>query len=208
MKASISLDKERIKLKGNGQKVIVPIHPCQGEPWIEPIDEEVDIWQLYQIKNNKDYTEVNTYGEIHIGNQDSVGYNSDAELYDWEVENYETQARGCWIIQAIHKKPTHRCFSVSIIPKIFEEKTREYPTLIATNTSIIQNPRYKERESLVLHIEQVSKNLGEHGRLQSLVETFTGQVAQWWDTHQSRMQTWTTTSTYFVKIFWGKKLTK
>ena len=30
MKASISLDKERIKLKGNGKKVIVPIHPSQG----------------------------------------------------------------------------------------------------------------------------------------------------------------------------------
>ena len=56
MKASISLDKERIKLKGNGQKVIVPIHPSQGEPWIEPIDEEVDIRQLYQIQNNEDYT--------------------------------------------------------------------------------------------------------------------------------------------------------
>ena len=43
MKASISLDKETIKLKGNGQKFIVPIHPSQGEPWKEPIDEEVDI---------------------------------------------------------------------------------------------------------------------------------------------------------------------
>ena len=39
MKASISLDKERIKLKWNGQKFIVPIHPSQGEPLIEPIDE-------------------------------------------------------------------------------------------------------------------------------------------------------------------------
>ena len=39
MKASIYLDKERIKLKGNGQKVIVPIYPSQGEPCIEPIDE-------------------------------------------------------------------------------------------------------------------------------------------------------------------------
>ena len=56
MKASISLDKERIKLKGNGQKFIVPIHPSQGEPWIEPIDEEVDIRPLYQIQNNEDYT--------------------------------------------------------------------------------------------------------------------------------------------------------
>ena len=43
MKASISLDNELIKLKGNGQKVIVPMHPYQGEPWTEPIDEEVDV---------------------------------------------------------------------------------------------------------------------------------------------------------------------
>ena len=77
MKASIYLDKERIKLKGNGQKDIVPIHPSQGEPWIEPIDGEIDIRQLYQVQNNEDYIEPNVYGELHLGNQDSVGYNSD-----------------------------------------------------------------------------------------------------------------------------------
>ena len=43
MKSLISMDKERIKLKGNGQKVILPIHPSQGEPWTELVDEEVDI---------------------------------------------------------------------------------------------------------------------------------------------------------------------
>ena len=134
MKASISLDKERIKLKGNGQKVIVPIHPSQGEPWTEPIDEEVDVRQLYQIQNNEDYTEPNIYGELHLGNQDSVGYNSDAELYDWEMENYETQARGCWNIHAILKKPTQQCFSVSIIPNTFERKIREYPSLAPIQT--------------------------------------------------------------------------
>ena len=95
MKASISLDKERIKLKGNGQKVIVPIHPSQGEPWTEPIDEEVDVRQLYEIHNDADYTTPNIHGELNLGNQDSVGYNSDAELYDSEIEKYETQARGC-----------------------------------------------------------------------------------------------------------------
>ena len=95
MKALISLDKERIKLKGNGQKVIVPIHPYQGEPQTEPIDDEFDVLQLYQIQNNADYREPNIHGELHLGNQDSVGYNSDAELYDWEIKNYETQARGC-----------------------------------------------------------------------------------------------------------------
>ena len=95
MKASISLDKECIKLKGNGQKVIVPIHPSQGEPWIEPIDEEVDVRQLYQIHNDADYTEPNIHGELNLGNQDSIGYNSDTKLYDCKIENYETQARGC-----------------------------------------------------------------------------------------------------------------
>ena len=103
MKASISLDKERIKLKGNGQKIMVPIHPSQGEPWIEPTDEEVEIRQLYQIQNNEDYIERNVYGELHLGNQDSVGYNSDTKLYDWEVENYKTQARGCWTIQKVQE---------------------------------------------------------------------------------------------------------
>ena len=101
MKASISLDKERIKLKGNGQKFIVPIHPSQGKHCIEPMHEEVNIRQLYQIQNNEDYTKPNVYGELHLGNQDSVAYNSDAELYDWEVENYETEARGCWTIQIV-----------------------------------------------------------------------------------------------------------
>ena len=187
MKASISLDKERIKLKENGQKVIVPIHPSQGEPWIEPIDEEVNIRQLYQIQNNEDYTEPNVYGEIHLGNQYSVGYNSEAKLYDWEVENYKTQARDCWTIQTVQKKLVQQCFLVSIIAKIFEKKSKEYPTLKTTNISIKKIPRYKERESPVMHIEQVSKKIGEHGRLQSLVETFTGQAARWWDTHQSRL---------------------
>ena len=82
MKASISLDKERIKLKGNGKKVIVPIHPSQGKPWTKPIDEEVDVQQLYQIQNNANYTEPNIYWELHLSNQDSIGYNSDADLYD------------------------------------------------------------------------------------------------------------------------------
>ena len=59
-----------------------------------------------------------------------------------------------------------------------------------------------------MHIEQVSKNIGEHGRLQSLVETFTRQASRWWDTHQSRLQTWTTTSNCFVERFRGKRLTK
>ena len=162
MKTSISLDKERIKLKGNGQKVIVPIHPSQGEPWTEPIDEEVDVRQLYQIHNNTDYTEPNIHGELYLGNQDTIGYKLDAELYDWEMENYETQVKGCWTIQKVQKKPTQQCFIVSIIPKFFEKKLRERPILQPMNLNTSQLPRYKERESPVMHVEQVSKNIGEH----------------------------------------------
>ena len=140
-------------LKGNGQKVIVPIHPSQGQPWTDPIDEEVDVKQLYQIQNNTDYTEPNAQGELYLGNLDSVGYNLDTELYDWEIENYETQARGCWTIQTVQKKPTRQCFIVSIIPKIFEKKLRERPTLQPTNLNNTQLPRYKERESPIIHVE-------------------------------------------------------
>ena len=149
----------------------------------------------YQIQNDEYYTEPNIYGEIHLGSQDSIGYNSDAELYDWEMENYETQARGCWTIQAISTKLTCQCFFVSIIPNIFEIKIREYPSLAPIQIEHKQSLRYKEREPPVLHIEQVSKNFGDHGRLQILVETFTGQADRWCDTHQLRLQTWTTTST-------------
>ena len=61
MKASISLDKDRIKLKVNEKKVIVPIHPSQGEPWTKPVYEEVDVQKLYEIQNNEDYAEPNIY---------------------------------------------------------------------------------------------------------------------------------------------------
>ena len=67
---------------------------------------------------------------------------------------------------------------MSIIPKIFERKIREYPSLALIKTENRQSLRYKERESPVLHIEQVSKNIGEHDRLQSMAETFTGQATQ------------------------------
>ena len=93
---------------------------------------------------------------------------------------------------------------VSSIPKIFEKKIREYPTLQPTNIHTTKIPRYKERESPVMHAEQVYRNIGEHGRIQSLVETFTGQATRWWDTHQSSLQTWTTALTYFIEIFGGK----
>ena len=110
---------------------------------------------MYQIQNNEDYTEPNIYGELHLGNQDSIGYNSDAELYDWEVENFEFPERGCWTIQSMLKNLTRQCFYVSIILKIFERKIIQYPSLVPKNKEVSSQPtlQYKERESPILHVE-------------------------------------------------------
>ena len=72
---------------------------------------------------------------------------------------------------------------MSIVPKIFERKISEYPSLAPIQIENNKSLRYKEIDPLVFHIEQASKNLGKHDRLQSLVEMFAGQAAHWWDTH-------------------------
>ena len=87
---------------------------------------------------------------------------------------YEIQEREFWIIQAILKNKTRQCLFVYIITTIFEGKVREYPspTPMKNEASSRLSLRYKEPQSPVVHIEQVSKNIGEHCRLQSLFETF------------------------------------
>ena len=92
------------------------------------------------------------------------------------------------------------------MPKIVEKKVKEYPILIPSN---VRNTklRFKELDSLVVHLNKVSKNIGDQGCLHSLVESFIGQASQWWGTHQSQLQSWTTTLSYFVERFGGQKLT-
>ena len=75
------------------------------------------------------------------------------------------------------------CYSISIVPKVIEKKRREIPTLIPNNTTN-SKLRFKEIESPVEHLNEVTKNIGDQGHLQSLVESFTGQVARWWGSHQ------------------------
>ena len=87
-----------------------------------------------------------------------------------------------------------------------KRKLNEYPTLIPNN---VKTPKlgFKEVDSPAIHLNKVSKNIGDQGRLQSLVESFTGQATHWWGTHLSRLQSWTTSSTYFIKRFGGQKQT-
>ena len=40
MKENISLEKDRIKLKGQGKKIIIPLDPKEGAPWEEPDNSE------------------------------------------------------------------------------------------------------------------------------------------------------------------------
>ena len=46
MKSNISLEKDKIKLKGKGKKVIIPLDPKEGAPWEEPDDLEDKVRQL------------------------------------------------------------------------------------------------------------------------------------------------------------------
>ena len=46
MKANTSLEKDRMKLKGQGENIIIPLDPKGGTPWEEPNDTEEKVRQL------------------------------------------------------------------------------------------------------------------------------------------------------------------
>lgn len=56
----------------------------------------------------------------------------------------------------------HNCYSISIAPNIIEKKIREYPTLILNNIAN-SKLRFKEIESPVVHLNEVTKNIGNQG---------------------------------------------
>ena len=39
MKTNISLEKDRINLKGNGRKIIISLDPNEWKPWSDSLDE-------------------------------------------------------------------------------------------------------------------------------------------------------------------------
>ena len=104
MKANISLEKDRIKLKGQGKKIIIPLDPKAGTPWEELDDTEEKVRQLYKvIQSNFDLVEPNDQGELDLGSLTSFIQNSDADLYDWQLEKYESYIKDCWTVKAIPK---------------------------------------------------------------------------------------------------------
>jgi len=66
MKASISLEKGRIKIKGKGKRVIIPLDPVKRKAWEEVDDDDVNARRLYQvIQSTEDTIKPNVNGEIH-----------------------------------------------------------------------------------------------------------------------------------------------
>ena len=162
MKANISLDKDRLKLKGKGKNIIIPLDLRYGRPWEEPNDDDANILRLYQvIQNNEDTIEINKNEEIYLVSLMSIRHNSDSELYNWKIENYEILAWECWSIKVIRCNKVRSFFLVSLVPKIFEKRVREYLTLVSTinNSSGLPLLRYKERDSPTMHVNEVTKNI-------------------------------------------------
>ena len=96
MKANISLEKDRIKLKGQGKKIIIPLDPKEGTPWEELDDIEEKVKQLYKvIQSDYDLVEPNDQGELDLGSLTRVGRNFSANIYDWQLDKYESYAKDC-----------------------------------------------------------------------------------------------------------------
>jgi hypothetical protein len=51
MRVIISIERDRIKFKGSGRKIIIPLDPKEGKPWVETWDEAHESCQLYQVIN-------------------------------------------------------------------------------------------------------------------------------------------------------------
>lgn len=49
MKWTISLEKDRIKSKGNNKKIIIRLDPREGNPLVEASDQEVEMRQIYHV---------------------------------------------------------------------------------------------------------------------------------------------------------------
>ena len=73
MKASISFDKDILKIKGKDKKFIIPLDTIDGRPLEKPNDDNTNVWWIYQImQNNEDNNEPNKNGDIFLGSPMSI----------------------------------------------------------------------------------------------------------------------------------------
>lgn len=73
MKETISLVKDRIKLKGNGKIIIIPIDSLEGKPWEKLDGINADVRWTYEVfHGNEDIDKLNNIGELHLGSSMSI----------------------------------------------------------------------------------------------------------------------------------------
>jgi hypothetical protein len=83
MWATISLERDRIKIKGSIRKIIIPLDSKEGKPWVDRWYGNQEFQQLYQINNEqRDNFELNSEGEILVRSPLSIGQNLDIKLYN------------------------------------------------------------------------------------------------------------------------------
>lgn len=77
MNANISLEKERIQIKGKCKRVIIPHDPTEERPWDETNDDDAYVKKLYQImQKNEGTIKPNSNEQIHLGSPISIKQNS------------------------------------------------------------------------------------------------------------------------------------
>ena len=100
MESNISLEKDKIKLKGQGAKIIIPLDPKEGGLWEELDDSEARVRKLYKVmQSNLDMVEPNNQGELDLGLLTFVGCNYNSNLYDWEPKNYEHMQKNARLLR-------------------------------------------------------------------------------------------------------------
>jgi hypothetical protein len=113
MKATISLERDRIKLKECGRQIIIPLDLKEGKLWMESLVEDQETKCLYEINNEQNnYIELTAEEEYLKESPMSVGHNFDSSLYNWKIKNYETHAKDCFSIEFIPKKHLKTCYSI------------------------------------------------------------------------------------------------
>jgi len=94
MKATTSLEKYRIILNNIDKKIIIPLDPQEGKPWVEPWEEYLEMGRLYQVLyEEKCIVEPNAFIEIVTRSPHSIGQNYDTTLYECKIDNYEYKAK-------------------------------------------------------------------------------------------------------------------
>ena len=158
MQASLSLEKERMKFKGDGKKILVPLRG-KMEMTCEFVEDVVIVEEIYRKIIEEDH-EPNDEGEIPLSSPTSLA-DSDQRIYEWQMQQYELGRRDY--------------FSIQFIPK----------TNLTTNGKELREARYVGAGEPKLHLRKIEKSAKKESKLNTLTKSFAGVAARWWKGHKT-----------------------